>query len=219
MRKRFRTAWIFFSGIFLIACLESPDSPKINSEPISVSICAFQRDSSCTVPLQLSPRDSFSLYAKISSKKNDGELFLRWILDDGKILADGAQFSTDSSNAPDSLILLDSEGNRLGTFVEYLFDNAPKFNAETAPADGDTLVGDSTFAFRFAYSATDADEGDTLRYTVVWDSVSFYAGTQTELFQSGFSPGLHTFWVIVEDPHGQSDTSKTVRFVVSEEFP
>lgn len=219
MKNFWRTLWIFLAGILVVACLDSPDSPQINSEPVSISVCAFQKDSSCADPLKISPRDSFTLYAKISPGAAAGELSLRWVLGGGKVLAEGLEFKTDSSHAPDSLLVFDAEKNRLGTKIEYLFDNPPQFDSILSPADGDTLAGDSTTAFRFAYAASDADEGDSLFFTAVWDSVEFYAGTLTEVYQSGFSEGAHTFQVFVQDSRGQSDSSQTIRFYVREALP
>ncbi len=134
-----------------------------------------------------------------------------------RILHEGPEFSTDTSRVPDSLVVLDRYENRLSKPLHFIFDTAPKFSAQTVPAENDTLRGDSLTAFRFAYSATDDDPGDTLFYTVLLDSNRYAVGTITEFFQSGFSPGEHSFRVIATDRYGLSDSTPQIRFFVEEE--
>lgn len=195
------------------ACLEAPSSPKISGGTLSVSVCARQRDTSCSAPFQISPADSFALFAKILPDSAAQKLSFRWVKG-GEELCPAAIFATDSSRAPDSLLVEDSQGNRLSTPVAFLFDSAPVFQGILSPADGDTLSGDSTTSFHFAYAARDDDAGDSLFYTLEFDAEPFYAGTLTEVFTSGFSAGTHTFRVTVKDSFGLSDTSDAVTFFV-----
>lgn len=195
------------------ACLEAPSSPEISGTTLSVSVCALQRDTSCSVPFQISPADSFTLFAETLPDSAVKKLSFRWVKGKEE-LCPSAVFATDSSRAPDTLLVEDSQGNRLSAPVAYLFDSAPVFQGILSPADGDTLAGDSTTAFRFAYAARDDDAGDSLFYTLEFDGEPFFAGTHTEVSTSGFSAGAHTFRITVKDSFGLADSSDVVRFFV-----
>lgn len=203
-----------FLPFFLFACLETPDSPEIFNRTPTVSICAVQRDSTCVQPLQVSPSDSFLLDAHVSEFKDD--LKFQWVQAPKKILSEAPRFATESSCVPDSLLIFDTMGNRLSFPVSFLFDSAPILDSQTVPAEGDTLRGSATEAFFFSYSASDVDE-DSLFYTVVFDSLEFFAGTLTEIFQSGFTPGWHSFRIFVKDSYGLADSSDVIRFFVEDE--
>lgn len=199
------------------ACLETPSEPKISAETPTLAVCAEQGNASCQKSLQLSPSDSFTVKAQVSPDSFRGKLQFLWKMAPSQILCEGPEFSTDTSCVPDSLVAIDRYGNRLSKPLHFIFDTAPKLSARTVPAKNDTLRGDSSTAFRFAYFATDNDPGDTLFYTVILDSVRYDVGTLTEFFQSGFSPGEHFFQVFAKDLYGLSDSTPQIRFLVAED--
>jgi len=211
------TIWFFGICAFFTACLESPDSPEISSDTPEISICILQSDSSCTNPLQASPTDSFTLYANVYPKAYTSRLSFIWKTTSGKSLKNGNPFATDTSCVPDSLIILDKYKNRLAYALEFIFDTAPVLSSKTIPAQGDTLVGDSTTAFLFEFSATDADKGDSLFYTIELDSTKYYAGTFTSIYQSGLTTGTHKFRVFVQDVYGLKDSTDWISFIVQGE--
>ncbi|MBP5247305.1 MAG: hypothetical protein J6Z31_05535 [Fibrobacter sp.] len=208
---------IFGICVWIVACLEAPGSPEISSDTPEISICLFQADSSCGNPLQASPTDSFTLYAKVTPSSYTSKLSFIWKTSTEKTLQKGSQFSTDTSRVPDSLIILDNYENRLAYALDFIFDTAPVMKKKTVPADGDTLFGDSTTAFLFEYFATDADKGDSLFYTLVLDSTEYFAGTLTSVYQSGFAIGNHQYRILVEDAYGLKDSTDWISFTVQEE--
>jgi len=211
------TIWVLGVCVFLIACLETPDSPEVSSTTPEILICISQTDSSCSTPLQASPTEPFTLQAKVSPSSVQSELSFKWILASGKTLKTGTTFETDTSQVPDSLIVTDDYKNRLSFALDFIFDTAPVLSSQTVPAKGDTLLGDSTTAFLFEYSATDADKGDSLVYTLVLDSTEYFAGSLTSVYQSGFAVGEHRFRVFVQDVYGLQDSTDWVTFTVQEE--
>lgn len=218
MRFSLRKSWIFAFGIFLEACLEAPGAPSIVESSPQFFVCAAGNGSPCNADLQVSPADSFSVKVRTFPDSLQKKLRFLWTRIPSEILFEGNEFSTDTSRVPDSLVIADAEGNRYVRALTFVFDTAPRIS-ETVPADGDTLRGNFSTAFRFAYSAIDDDPGDTLRYTVFLDSVEFGVGTITEFFQSGFSPGTHTFQVLVSDRFGLGDSTPKIRFFVAEVEP
>jgi hypothetical protein len=211
------TIWVLGVCVFLIACLETPDSPEVSSTTPEILICISQTDSSCSTPLQASPTEPFTLQAKVSPSSVQSELSFKWILASGKTLKTGTTFETDTSQVPDSLIVTDDYKNRLSFALDFIFDTAPVLSSQTVPAKGDTLLGDSTTAFLFEYSATDADKGDSLVYTLVLDSTEYFAAALTSVYQSGFAVGEHRFRVFVQDVYGLQDSTDWVTFTVQEE--
>lgn len=211
------TIWILGVCVFFIACLETPDSPEISSTTPEIAICVFQSDSSCANPLQVSPTDSFTLYASVDPKESAAKLSFTWKSAEGKSLETGISFVTDTSCVPDSLVVLDKYKNRLAYALDFIFDTAPILNSKTVPENGDTLTGDSTTAFLFEFSATDADKGDSLFYTLELDSTQYKAGTFTSVYQSGLAPGSHRFRVFVQDSYGLKDSSDWISFIVQGE--
>lgn len=211
------TIWVLGVCVFLIACLETPDSPEVSSTTPEILICISQTDSSCSTPLQASPTEPFTLQAKVSPSSVQSELSFKWILASGKTLKTGSTFETDTSQVPDSLIVTDDYKNRLSFALDFIFDTAPVLSSQTVPAKGDTLLGDSTTAFLFEYSATDADKGDSLVYTLVLDSTEYFAASLTSVYQSGFAVGEHRFRVFVQDVYGLQDSTDWVTFTVQEE--
>ncbi len=210
---------ICFFGIcaIFIACLETPNSPEFSGASSEISVCIYQTDSSCINPLQVSPTDSFTLYAKVFPSDYTSKLSFIWKGASGKTLHKGSHFSTDTSRVPDSLIVLDKYENRFALALDFIFDTAPEFLDETVPANGDVLIGDSTTAFLFEYSATDADKGDSLFYTLVLDSTEYFAGTLTSLYQSGLTIGKHRFRIFVRDGYGLKDSTDWISFTVQRE--
>lgn len=214
---RFLRWTIPFFCLLFGACLETPSEPRISADTPSIAICAEQKNAFCQKSLQLSPSDSFTLKAQAIPDSFQKKLRFLWKKFPDRILHEGSEFSTDTSRVPDSLVLLDRYENRLSEPLHFIFDTAPKFSSLTVPAENDTLRGDSSTAFRFAYSATDDDPGDTLFYTIVLDSVRYDVGALTEFFQSGFSPGEHLFQAFARDHYGLSDSTPQIRFFVEDE--
>ncbi len=212
----FQRILFIVSCMLLFACLETPDSPAKIGNLFRLSVC-LEKDSSCTIPLQVSPGDSFTVYAKTSPAEFENLLQFSWIKNE-KVLHRGKFFATDTSQVPDSLIAIDDEGNRLSFSLDFTLDSPPKLSQKIIPENGDTLAGNSATAFFFSYSATDADKKDSLFYTLEWDSTFFYAGNLTQIYQSGFAPGNHTFRVYVQDRYGLRDSSEIIHFFVVEEL-
>lgn len=204
-------------GLLFAACLETPNAPRISADTPTIAVCAEQNGRLFQETLQLSPSDSFTLKASSIPDSFQQKLRFLWQSASREILHEGSDFSTDTSRVPDSLVALDRYGNRLSKPLHFVFDTAPKLSARTVPAENDTLRGNRSTAFRFAYSATDPDPGDTLFYTVFIDSSRYDVGALTEFFQSGFSPGEHFFQVFAKDLYGLSDSTPPIRFLVAED--
>lgn len=215
MRSLRRTIPLFC--LFLVACLETPQAPRISADTPRIDVCAEQDGNFIRDTLQLSPSDSFTLKAYATPDSFQERLRFLWKRASGEILHEGSDFSTDTSRVPDSLVSLDRYENRLAKPLHFVFDTAPKFSEATVPEENDTLRGDRSTAFRFAYSAIDSDPGDTVFYTVTIDSSRYDVGTLVEFFQSGFSPGEHFFQVFARDIYGLSDSTPRIRFFVAED--
>ena len=86
--------------------------------------------------------------------------------------------------------------------------------AETTPADGDTLYGNSYTPILFTWQSFDRDENNYLNNTLEIDSVRYNVGDLQEVMQSGFTEGRHTFRIFVEDSMGDQDSSATQEFFV-----
>lgn len=216
---RFLRWTIPFFCLLFAACLETPSAPRISAGTPTIAVCAEQKNVPCQNSLQLSPSDSFTVKVQVFPDSLQKKLCFLWKNFSGLILHEGPEFSTDTSRVPDSLVILDRYENRLSRPLRFIFDTAPKFSEVTLPAENDTLRGDSSTAFRFAYMATDDDPNDTLFYTVVIDSNLYAVGPLTEFFQSGFSPGEHFFQAFAKDLYGLSDSTPQIRFFVKEDEP
>ncbi len=214
---RFLRRTILLSCLLFGACLETPNAPRISADTPAIAVRAEQDGIFTQGSLQLSPADSFTLKALTTPDSFRKDLRFLWKRTSGEILHEGCDFSTDTSRVPDSLVALDRYENRLSKPLRFIFDTAPKLSKRTVPAENDTLRGDSSTAFRFAYSATDTDPGDTIFYTVFIDSLHYDVGTLVEFFQSGFSPGEHFFQVFARDIYGLSDSTPQIRFLVAED--
>ena len=89
-------------------------------ESPTLSACLIQNSSPCKNTLQASPNDSFSVIAKISPAYLEDSLHFSWKAN-GKILASNAQFKTDTSRVPDTLVVQDSYGNSLSFPLSFVF--------------------------------------------------------------------------------------------------
>lgn len=203
-----------FLALFLAACLDVPSSYE-GSATLNSAMVKLVLNGDTTSVLEAPAGSSFTVLAVTDPASVASGLSFTW-LSGGEALATGEAFLYDSTTAlPDSLLLEDEAGNALGLAFTVVLNSAPEFLDFLTPAEGDTLVGEATDAFLFAWEATDLD-GDSLTFIFEKDGTELPAGAWSSIYASGFDEGAHSVRVIVEDPYGDTDTSGTLSFYVVE---
>ena len=107
-----------------------------------------------------------------------------------------------------ALEVFDEVGNTLRKDFVINVNMAPKLNTTTIPANGDTLYGNEHTSIQFKWSSYDYDSFDEnkLQHTLIIDGTEYPVSRLTEIVQSGFTEGKHTFQIIVQDSFGDADT-------------
>ena len=224
--KGFRLACgaVFF--VFLTAlsgCLDIPDEPaeKIYLERLDIFV--LQEGTADTTLMKIRPSDSSIVKAATYPMQLKNSLSCRWLRvngDSSVVMGEGYEYtipaSTKTSDIPNAVEVSDEVGNTFLKEFEIVVNLMPVLEPQTTPANGDTLYGNTKTAFKFKWHSYDSDSFDEnrLEHTLVIDGVPYSVGQLTEIMQSGFGEGRHTFQVIVSDTFGDADTLSTKTFYV-----
>ncbi len=216
------TVALMTGGLFS-ACLDIPSPPKDTAKITSVNVFAKQFDKAIETPIKLNSSEEAELIAEVTPSKHKKDVQYYWYNGE-EILDSGATYTVPTSYMdssfisqnfiPDRLVIEDHEGNTLETSFHVTVNNPPQLLAETTPADGDTLYGNSYTPILFTWQSFDRDENNYLNNTLEIDGVRYNVGDLQEVMQSGFTEGRHTFRIFVEDSMGDQDSSATQEFFV-----
>ena len=216
---------VFFCILFSLAgCLDLPDDPETGNKIERISLTISQPGTADSTLLKIHPGDSATLVANVYPQQFRDEIAIQWFYIDAQIkknLGKGLTYgiAKNFTLLPNYFVATDKEGNELAEAFEIIVNSPPTLSNETTPANGDTLWGSSTMAFLFKWESTDIDEilgMDSLQHILQIDGNSYPVGPLTQIMQSGFSAGKHSFRVIAEDSRGDSDTLDARSFYVYE---
>lgn len=205
----------------LLGCLDIPDEPETGREIEYVSLYILQDGQQDSSLLKIRPGDPATLAAQVFPRQYQKELTHHWIRRTEK---DDILLGTEETYAlpahvaieslPNLLVLKDRVGNSQEFPFSIIVNTPPEISRKTEPANGDMLYGSTNTAVRFKWTSSDSDSEDIgrLTHTLVIDGVQASVGTVSEIMQSGFSEGAHSFRVIVHDSYGDTDTLPEVTF-------
>ena len=205
----------------LLGCLDIPDEPETGREIESVSLYILQEGALDSSLLKIRHGESAVLGAQVYPRQYKKELSFRWVLRTSagdSVLGSEADYTlpafASELSLPNLLILEDKVGNAREFPVSIIVNTPPTLSKKTEPADGDTLYGSANTAVLFKWKSSDSDVSDfrQLSHTLIIDSVRVSVGSVTEIMQSGFAEGKHTFRVIVHDSYGDADSLSEMTF-------
>ena len=213
----------FAAGVLFSACLHVPHAPNDVQKISNVSVFAKQFDEAIEAPIKINSTEQAELIAEVTPSKYKNKIKYYWYNDD-EILDSGATYTIRTNYMtsnflannfiPDRLVIKDDEGNSLETTFTVNVNNPPKILAETIPADGDTLYGNTHTPFLFSWESYDRDDGTDLQNILEIDGIQYQVGELQQVMQSGFGEGSHTFRVLVMDSLGDKDSIAVQEFFV-----
>ena len=213
------------AALALLGCLDIPDEPQTAQEVESVSLYILQDGQQDSSLLKIRPGDSAILAAQVYPRQYKKDLSFSWIRRTSfkdSLLGTEETYTLPAqareSSQPNLLILEDKVGNTREYPFSIIVNTPPTLSSETAPAEGDTLYGNTHTAIRFKWKSSDSDDNDfgKLSHTLIIDNLQASVGGVSEILQSGFSEGEHTFRVIVYDSHGDADSLPEIRFYIQD---
>jgi hypothetical protein len=207
----------------LSGCLDIPDEPNTGHELESVEIVVLQAGKEDSTFLKIRPSDSSTVRASVYPRQYNKQLSFLWsrqTKDTSYVLGEEQDY-TIYANAglhqiPNALDISDEVGNSIHKEFNIVVNMEPAMEEKTVPADNDTLFGNTHTSILFKWKSYDNDDfdEDKLEHTLIIDGTTYPVGHLTEIRQSGFEEGPHTFQVIVFDTFGDSDTLGTRTFYV-----
>lgn len=216
-----------FASTTLWGCLDIPHSPKTSQGVERINVYVSQKGVQDSSVLKIHPGDTATLKVYVYPRQYKKDLTFEWLNkslfeDSPEImsLGEGTEFKippyTSPSLIPSVLRASDKQGNSMNISFNVIMNSPPTMNTNTKPAQGDTLYGNSSTAFLFAWGAMDPDllYDDNLSFTLIIDKKTYHVGNLTSIQQSGFSEGEHSFKIIVTDMYNDSDTLKSRNFFV-----
>jgi hypothetical protein len=199
----------------LFGCLDIPDAPNESQYIERVEVFLFQEGSPDSTLLKIRPNDSAVVKASVYPRQFKKNLTFHWLYSKGDstiIVGDSAEYTIPPSpatyNIPNALEVFDEVGNTIHQDFKITVNMAPVLYTTTIPTDGDTLYGNVHTSIRFWWNSYDYDSFDEnkLQHTLIIDGVAYPVSSLTEVVQSGFTEGAHTFQIIVKDTFGDADT-------------
>ena len=211
------------AGALFSACLDVPHAPNDVQKISNVSVFAKQFDEAIEEPIKINSNEQAELIAEVTPSKYKNKIKYYWYNDDD-ILDSGATYTISTTYMtssflsknfiPNRLVIKDEEGNTLETTFSVNVNNPPQILAETIPADGDTLYGNSHTPFLFSWQSFDRDGSQGLENVLEIDGTQYQVGELQQVMQSGFSEGRHTFRILVTDSLGDKDSTDKQEFFV-----
>ena len=226
MSKGFRLICgaVFAVALFaLLGCLDIPDEPNTGRTLERVDILVLQAGNEDSTLLKIRPSDSSIIRASVYPRQYKTQLSFLWsrqTKDSSFTLGQGQDFTippnTSADQIPNQLEVVDEAGNSIQKKFEIAVNMEPVLEDFTIPADNDTLFANTHTSILFKWRSFDYDsfDEDKLDHILIIDGVTYPVGRLTEIRQSGFTEGEHTFQIIVFDTFGDSDTLVTRSFFV-----
>ena len=210
----------FTLSALLAACLDIPSTPDTQDKIESVSILVKQRGTKDSTELKINSNEPATLIARVSPAKYQNDVKITWFKN-GEEKGTGSLYTVTVNQAqfedlffPDHVIVSDNNGNSIETRFSVTVNAPPVLQRLLTPTDGDTLYGSSQTPFAFEWQSYDKDKEDILNHVLEIDGIRYSVGEFTQVKQSGFSEGAHTYRAIVYDPYGDSDSSEVRTFYV-----
>ena len=211
------------AGGLFSACLHVPNAPGDDPKITSVEVLVKQFDETKESPLKINSDEDAELIALVNPHKYKDDVKYYWYKGDD-VLGEGMTYaiSTDDmasskkikKNIPDKLVIKDREKNSLETTFQIIINVPPQISADTKPADGDTLYGNTHTPFQFSWKSSDRDESGHLSHILEIDGIRYNVGELQQVSQSGFTEGRHTYRILVEDSLGDKDSIPEQEFFV-----
>ena len=226
MYKGFRLVCgaVFFVALTaLLGCLNVPDAPSESQFVERVDVLMLQAGSPDTTLLKIRPNDSAIVRASIYPRQYRHNLTFRWLYckgDSATVIGDSMEYTIPPnpkiSNIPNALEVVDEVGNSIRKDFKITVNMAPVLYTETIPGDGDTLYASLHTLIRFKWKSYDYDSFDEnrLQHTLIIDGSEYPVSRLTEILQSGFTEGEHSFQILVQDTFGDADTLPERHFYV-----
>lgn len=206
-------------------CLDIPDDPNTAQELERLDIVVLQSGKEDSTLLKIRPSDSSIVRADIYPRQFKKQLSFTWLRstqDTSFVLGNGQDYSIPENAGtdliPNELEVIDEVGNSIRKSFDIIVNMEPMLSEATIPAQNDTLYGNVHTAILFKWKSFDNDSFDdgNLSHTLIIDGKRYPVGHLTEIRQSGFEEGTHTFQVIVLDSFGDSDTLAPTTFYMAD---
>ena len=211
------------AGGFLSACLDIPEAVDDSSKITQVEVLIKQFGQTSSEPLRVNANTKAELIAEVYPDKEKKKVKYYWYIDED-ILDSGSTYKISTTFMsstffsenfiPNRLVVKDREGSILEKEFHVSVNTPPELSKETIPADGDTLYGNSSTPFTFAWLSKEKDQNDRLENILEIDGERYHVGELNQVIQSGFKEGTHTFRIIVEDLQGDKDSLPIQEFFV-----
>lgn len=209
-----------FLCVLVCACLDEPTFPDTSQKIERIGIFVSQNGLNDSTLLKIHPSEEATLRAEVYPRQFKEEVSFKWFRDTmelGNTSSFVIQPYSGIRSIPNILSIIDKEGNSIQDTFNIVSNTPPFFDDETSPSDNETICANKNTAIQFSWNSFDIDYayGDQNHYTLIIDDKEYYVGNLTNVMQSGFSEGEHTFKVIVADSYGDRDTLKVRTFFVS----
>lgn len=213
---------VFTVALFaLLGCLDIPDEPNTESQLEYINVILQQEGKEDSTLLKIRPSESSIVRATVYPRQYKSRLSFQWsrhTKDSTHVLGEGTEYVIEAnagkSKIPNELKVTDEAGNFLTKNFEIFVNMEPSLSNNTIPAENDTIYGNKHSAILFKWYSFDNDsfDEDKLEHTLIIDGETYPVGRLTQIRQSGFGEGAHTFKIIVFDTFGDSDTLDPVTF-------
>lgn len=206
------------SGAVLGACSEIPSVPSERDKVTGVSVAILQNDLLDSTSYKINSNDSAQIIAFVHPDKFAEKLHYYWYHED-EFLDSGSTYSVTfmiKKLIPNRLVVIDDQENSLETAFDIVLNAPPRIGASMIPADSTVFHQDFHTPILFRWYTYDHD--DAVTSTFILDGEEYDVGYLTQITESGFEEGEHTYQVIVTDSHGdQAVSPKRVFFVEPED--
>lgn len=199
----------------LMACLDIPEEPSSSQKATKLFVSVVQEGIEDSTVLKINTSKAVSLVAHVSPSVPDGEITFVWYYND-EWMEEGSTYSSSMPSLdvlPNRLVATDQEGNVIETSFSVITNAPPRILSTIIPEDSSEFFIRENQPISFKWYVSDADD-EPLENTIVIDGETYDVGTLTQVSQSGFTPGTHSFHIAVRDAHGDSDVSKDILFFV-----
>ncbi len=217
---------VFAGMLFTVSgCLDIPEEPNTAQELERLDVVVLQAGKEDSTLLKIHPSDSSIVRADIFPRQYKQQLTFVWsrhTQDTSFVLGEGQTYkikaNTDKGMLPNELEVKDEVGNSILKEFEIAVNMEPMLSTETTPSMNDTLYGNAHTSILFKWKSDDFDSFDDgkLEHTLIIDGQRYPVGHLTEIWQSGFKNGKHTFQIIVFDTFGDSDTLAPTTFYMAD---
>ncbi|MCF0215496.1 MAG: hypothetical protein HUK21_03370 [Fibrobacteraceae bacterium] len=210
---------VVFCGIVLSSCLEIPSDPNTSKKVKSIQLYIIQDEKKDSTTLKINPNAQAELSVQVKPSKYEGNLKYTWYHNEIELESNQSytlKAHCKSDSIPNRLVVKDKENNQDTLDFNIIVNSKPYFYQPAKPASGDTLYGNVSTTFTFAWYTSDDDIADqeTLTHIIKIDDTQYNVSSLTTIAQSGFNPGEHSFTVYVKDSFNEWDSLPSQHFFV-----